>query len=298
MASHVAPGVPARSTRLAAWHVLRRAIAEARQDDIGLTARALAYALFLAIPATLLLLLGLFALVADEQSLERLIMRLQRVMPEEVTTLLEESLRRSIESTRGSTVMVIAGLALAVWTTTSAAATLMTALTRAFDRDDARGFVRRRLLALVIVVCLVAAAALVFALLVLGPYVERWIGSATGAPTVVAWAWWLGQWPILVAGLLFAFAVLLYLGPDVEQPRWQLITPGAVVALALWLVASGGFGLYVSRFGSYEKTWGTLSAVIVTLVWLWVTSAALLFGAEINAEVQRQARERELPARS
>ena len=102
-----------------------------------------------------------------------------------------------------------------------------------------------------------------------------------------AWAWWTAQWPILAGGLLFVFAVVLYLGPDAEQRTWKLVTPGAVAAVALWLLVSGGFALYVSHFGSYEKTWGALSAVVVTLIWLWATSAALLFGAEINAEVGR-----------
>jgi membrane protein len=288
MASHVEYELPSISRR-EAWTVLRRAAAAARRNDISLTARALAYSLFLAIPATTLLLLGVFSMVADEQALQRLIVRARTVMPDEATTLLEDSLRRSIESTRGSTVMVVAGLVLAVWTTTTAATTLMTALTLAFDREDRRSFLRRRLLSFVIVLCLVAAALLVFGLLVLGPYLERWLGSATGAPTVVAWAWWLGQWPILIGAILIAFAVLLYVGPDVEQSRWRFVTPGALVALAIWLVVSGAFALYVSHFGSYDKTWGTLSAVIVMLVWLWLTSAALLFGAEINAEAQRRA---------
>jgi len=128
---------------------------------------------------------------------------------------------------------------------------------------------------------------LVLVLLVLGPHVERWVGQATGAQTLVGWVWWTAQWPVLVLALLFAFAVVLYLGPDVEQPSWALITPGAVTALVVWLAASGGLAVYAGYFGSYEKTWGTLSAVIVTLVWLWLTSAALLFGAEVNAEARR-----------
>ena len=106
--------------------------------------------------------------------------------------------------------------------------------------------------------CLVGAAALVSGLLVLGPYLQRWVGDAVGQPTLTAWAWWTLQWPILVTGLLFAFAVLLYVGPDIEQRSWKLITPGAVTAMILWLAASGGFALYAARFGSYNKTWGTL----------------------------------------
>jgi YihY family inner membrane protein len=273
--------------RIGVWRVLRRAAAEARNDDVATAAQALAYALFLAIPAGLLVVLGVFSLLADEQTADRLITRLQGLMPQEVTTLLEDSLRRSIQSTRGGVVLTAVGLGLAVWTTTSAATTLMKALTKAYDAEETRSFVRKRGLALVIVTCLVGAAGLVFGFLVLGPYTERWVGSTVGAPSAVAWLWWVGQWPILVAALLFAFAVLLHVGPDLEQPRWNLVTPGAAVSVTAWLVASGCFSLYAAGFGSYEKTWGTLSAVILTLVWLWLTSAAILFGAEVNAEILR-----------
>ena len=210
-----------------------------------------------------------------------------QVMPEEATTLLRDSLERSTQSHGGGLAMTIAGLVLALWTTTSAASTLMSATTKAFDREDRRGFVRKRLLALVIVLALGFGAALVLSLLVFGPHVERWVGGATGVPTLAAWTWWTLQWPLLVAGILFAFAVALALGPDVDQRRWQLVTPGAVTALVLWLLASSAFAIYTSRFGSYDKSWGTISAVVVTLIWLWVTSAALLFGAEIDAEAQR-----------
>lgn len=269
------------------WYLIRRAVAEARDDDVPMVARALAYSLFLAIPAAALLALGIFSLVADAGTVEALVGRLQTVMPEEATTLLSESLERSTQSHGGGLAMTIAGLVLALWTTTSAASTLMSATTKAFDREDRRGFVRKRLLALVIVLALGFGAALVLSLLVFGPHVERWVGGATGVPTLTAWTWWTLQWPLLVAGILFAFAVALALGPDVDQRRWQLVTPGAVTALILWLLASSAFAIYTSRFGSYDKSWGTISAVVVTLVWLWLTSAALLFGAEINAEAQR-----------
>ena len=123
----------------------------------------------------------------------------------------------------------------------------------------------------------------------LGPHLERWIGDAAGLPTLTAWLWWGLQWPILIGGLLIAFGVVLYLGPDVDAAGLEVITPGAVTALVIWLIASGGLAFYSAHFGSYEKTWGTLSAVVVTLLWLWLTSAALLFGAEVNAETRRLA---------
>lgn len=272
--------------------VLRRAIAEAKDDDVATTAQALAYSLFLAIPAAMLVVLGVFSLAADASTVESLIERVRPVIPEEAATLLRDSLRRSTESTSSGVLMTVAGFALAIWTTSSAAATLMKGVTVAFDAEDSRGFARKRLLSFAIVAALVVAAALVVGLLVLGPHLERWVGDAVGAPTLTAWLWWTLQWPVLITGLLFAFAAVLYLGPDVEQENWRLVVPGAVTALVVWLAASAGLALYSAYFGSYDKTWGTLAAVVVTLVWLWLTSAALLLGAEVNAEARRVAEER------
>ena len=137
------------------------------------------------------------------------------------------------------------------------------------------------------------AALLTGVLLILGPHLEHWIGSALHAETAVAWAWWLGQWPLLVIGLLSAFAVVMYLGPDVDHPRWRFITPGSVAAVVIWIAVSGAFALYTSAFASYEKTWGSLAAVIVTLTWLWLGGLALLFGGELNAEAERSRELRE-----
>ncbi len=274
-----------------AWKVLRRAVADSLEDGVPMFAQALAYSLFLAIPATLLVVLGVFSLFADAGTIESLIDRARAVMPDQAADLLRDSLNRTADSTSSGLVMTVAGLALAVWTTTSAATTLMAGLTITYDRRDSRKFVRQRVVALVIVFALVASGALVIGLLVLGPHLERWIADAAGLPTLTAWLWWSVQWPILIAALLFAFAIVLYFGPDVEQRSWTLVTPGAVTAVLIWLAASAGLAFYTAHFGSYEKTWGTLSAVVVTLLWLWLTSAALLFGAEINAEVRRVAGE-------
>jgi membrane protein len=275
-----------------AWTVLRSAVREARDDDVPTMAQALAYALFLAIPATALVVLGVFSIVADPEAVTRVVDAARGVMPAEAAVLLEESLRRSTQSAGGGVLMTVVGFGLAVWSTTSAATTLMKGLTRAYDADDERSFVRRRLVALLIVFALVVGAALVVVFLVLGPHIELWLGSTLEAESVTAWAWWTLQWPILLGGLLFAFACVLYLGPDVEQRTWKLITPGALTAVVIWLVASGGFAFYAANFGSYNKSWGTLSAVVITLVWLWLTSASLLFGAEINSEARRVAEEK------
>ena len=119
------------------------------------------------------------------------------------------------------------------------------------------------------------SGALAFALLVLGPHLSGWLGSAVGAEALVQWLWWTAQWPILLLGLFLAFATILYLGPDIDHPRWSFLTIGTVFAVVLWLAVSGAFALFTSNFGSYDKTWGSLAIVIIMLTWLWLSSLAL-----------------------
>jgi membrane protein len=163
----------------------------------------------------------------------------------------------------------------------------MRALNRVYDTVESRGFLRQRLVGLVMVAVGVAAFVLVFGLLVLGPKLSGWVGSLVGAEGAVRWAWLLGEWPILLVGLLVAFGAVLYFGPNVEHPRWSFLSVGAGLAVGLWLLASGGFAIYLAFFGSYNKTWGSLAAVIIMLTWLWLSSLALLFAAEVDAEAER-----------
>ena len=134
---------------------------------------------------------------------------------------------------------------------------------------------------------LAVAFALTFGLLVLGPIISDWLGGLLDLEGAFGWIWWTAQWPILVFGLLAVFAAVLYLGPNVAHPRWRFLTPGSIVAVVVWLAASGLFAVYVSVFGSYNKAWGSLAAVIILLTWLWLSALALLLGAEVNAEAER-----------
>jgi membrane protein len=267
--------------------VLIRAAKEAMDDQITDLAAALAYYSFLAIPSILLVALGAFTLFADAEAINSLLEKFGQVMPADAVDLLGDSLRRLGENDGGSAVMAIVGLLLAFWTTTGAATAFMRALNRAYDREETRSFLRQRLLALAMVSVMLVAFALVFGLLVMGPALSGWIGGAVGLEAVLSWLWWVAQWPVLILGLLAAFATVLYIGPNVDHPRWQFITPGAVFAVVVWLLVSGLFAVYTSMFDSYNKAWGSLAAVIVMLTWLWLTGCALLFGAEINAEVER-----------
>ena len=268
--------------------VFVRAGKEALDDHLTNLAAALAYYAFLAIPALLLVAVGAFSLFAGPDAVTSIVERLSGVMPREAVTLVHDALLRVTEQQAGAGVtMTVVGLVLALWTLTGAIETLMWALNEAYDREETRGFLKRRLTGFAMVLLLVLSFALAFGLLVLGPHLSGWMGSAVGAEALVQWLWWTAQWPILLLGLLLAFATILYLGPDVDHPRWSFLTIGTVFAVLVWLAASGAFAVFTSRFGSYDKTWGSLAIVIVMLTWLWLSSLALLVGAEVNAEAER-----------
>jgi membrane protein len=268
--------------------IFKRAGKGSLDDHITNLAAALAYYAFLAIPAILLVAVGVFNLVADDDLIARIIERLEGVAPEEALTLIRDTMERVTESSANSGItMVVVGSVLALWTITGAMDTLMWALNAAYDREETRGFVKRRITALAMIILLLLAFVLAFGLLVLGPHVSGWVGDAVGLEAVVKWLWWTAQWPILIFGLLLAFATVLYLGPNVDHPRWSFLTIGTAIAVVVWLVASGAFAFYVSQFASYNKAWGSLAAVIIMLTWLWISGLALLFGAEVNAEAER-----------
>jgi membrane protein len=265
-----------------------RAVKEFLEDNGTMLASALAYSTFFAIPSVLLVVVGVFTLVVGPQTIASLMAHFSHVMPGQATSLLGGSLRRLDQHPTTGVTMTIVGFVLALWATTGAMTTYMTALNLAYERKDGRSFLRKRLVAVELVAVMGFAFLLVAVLLMFGPPVEQLVASHAGPFSgAIGWIWWIAEWPILVAGLLAAFATLLYLGPDVAHPRWRFITPGSLFATVVWLAVSGAFAFYTSSFGSYNKTWGSLAAVIIMLTWLWLAGIALLLGAEINAEAER-----------
>jgi membrane protein len=283
---HEDPG-PTKISKRGYVGVLRRAFKRFKADHMTNIAAALAYYAFLTIPSSLLIAAGLFGLLAGPNAVADVIDKLNGILPAQAITLLEGSLKNLTQQNGTSIAVLSIGGVLAVWALTGAMENVMWALNIAYERDESRGFVRRRIIALEMLVFALIGFALAFGILVLGPHLSTWIGKAVGAETPTKIAWDIAEWPLLIAGLLFVFAGLRYLGPNLEHPRWRFLSLGAVVSLAIWLLASGAFSFYASRFSSYNKTWGSLAAVVVMLTWLWLSSAALLFGAEIDAEADR-----------
>jgi membrane protein len=267
------------------WAVLRRAAKRFNADHMTNIAAALAYYAFLAIPAALLVAIGVFSLVAGPDAISTVIDKLGAVMPGQATSLINDSLKNLTQHHGTGVALLSVGAVLAIWSVTGAMQNVMWAVNIAYGREESRGFVRRRFVGLAMALFALVAFVLVFGLLVLGPQL------------------WVAQWPLLIAGLLIAFAGVMYLAPNVKHPHWAFLTIGAVIAILVWLVASALFAFYVSKFGSYNKAWGSLAAVVIMLTWLWLSAVALLFGAEVNAEAERsrelrsgQPAERELQA--
>jgi membrane protein len=267
--------------------IVKRAGKEAMDDHITNIAAALAYYAFLAIPSALLVAVGIFSLVAGPDTINSLVDKLGTVMPSQATSLIKSNLTNMTHRQATGIAIIGVGGLLAVWSLGGAMQNVMWALNVAYDRDETRGFVKRRLTSWLMLACVLLAFGLSFGLLVLGPHLSHWVGNAVGQTHLVSILWWAAQWPVLIIGLLFAFAGVLYLGPNVDHPRWRFLTLGAAVAVVIWLAASGLFAFYTSKFGSYNKTWGALAAVVILLTWFWLSGVALLFGAEVNAEAER-----------
>ena len=273
--------------------ILKRAFKRALENHITNLAAALAYYAFLAIPSALLVAIGIFTLVASPSDVSTLVDKLDTLMPSQATSLIQDSLTQMTQKqAAGAALLGIGGL-LAVWSLGGAMQNVMWALNVAYERDETRSFVKRRLTAWGMLGFALLGFALTFGLLVLGPALSGWIGNAIGEPGLVKTVWWVAQWPLLILGLLVSFAGILYLGPNVEHPNWKFLSFGAVFAIVMWLAASGLFAFYVSKFGSYNKAWGSLSAVVILLTWFWLSGVALLLGAEINAEAERSRELRE-----
>lgn len=273
-----------KSGRLA---LLKRALKAFNEHHMTNVAAALAYYAFLAIPAALLVAVGLFGLLAGPHAVSTLVGKLNGVMPAQATSLIKGSLTNMTQHRGTGLTVLVVGLVLALWTLTGAMQALMWALNVAYGRDESRGFVRRRVTALAMLIFALLGFALAFGVLVLGPHLSTWIGDSLGIRSVVKPVWYVAEWPLLVGGLLITFAGLMYLGPDVEHRSWRFMTFGAVLAIVIWLVASGAFAFYAAHFGSYNKSWGSLAAVVITLTWFWLSNCALLLGAELNAEAER-----------
>ena len=200
--------------------------------------------------------------------------------------LLRPPIEQLVQSPSAGVALITGALA-ALWSASGYVGAFGRAMNRIYEIDEGRPVWKLRPLQLVLTLAgLLLAAAVAFMLVVSGPVAEA-VGNAIGAGSVAVTVWNIAKWPVILVCVVLAVAVLYYATPNVKQPKFRWISVGAGFAILMWIVASVLFGLYVANFGSYNKTYGTLAGVIVFLLWLWITNLALLFGAELDAELER-----------
>ena len=268
------------------WQIGVGAVRSALANHVPLLASALAYSTFFAIPSLLLVVVGIFTLTTSPDAIDSLLSALKGAIPDQALELFGSSLKQINSRGQTSVLLIVSGTLLALWSLTGAMSAFMTAISAAYGVRDPRSFLRRRWIAFKLVLCFLLALVVICALVVFGPTLSGWLGRTTGHESLVSWIWWAAQWPLLIGALLAIITVMLWLAP-VQRPSWRELLPGAFLATAIWIVASAGFAFFTATFDNYNKTWGSLSAVIITLVWLWLTALALLLGAELNAEAAR-----------
>ena len=273
---------------LGVTELARRVIAEIQEDDCLGRAAQLAYYFLFALFPFFLFLTTLLGYLPIPNLLDRLMDMLGQMLPGEALQLVQENLHELVSGERGG--LLSFGLLAALWTSSSAVTAIMDGLNRAYDVEEGRPFWKVRGLAILLTVGLSVFMIVSLVLLTFGPQIGGWIADQVGLGRVFQIAWNVLRWPLIVGLLIVALALIYYLAPDVEQ-SWQWITPGAVVAILGWLLASLGFAFYVNRFGSYNATYGSIGAVIVLLTWMYVTGLYVLIGGEINAEIEHAAQD-------
>ena len=273
--------IPARG-----WiQIAKRGWKEAKADQVPLLAAGVAFYAFLAIFPALIAIVSIYGLFADPSTITNQLNSLTAALPDQARQVITDQV--TALTTRGRQTLgigLILSVVIALWSASAGISNLLTAINIAYDEEEKRGFVKKRLLSLGLTL-----GAIVFMVIVLGlvavlpPLLKAVFG--TGA---LRWILQILGWLVLVVLVAAVLAILYRLGPDRDAPRMAWVSVGAVVATLIWLAASIGFSIYASTFGNYAKTYGVFAGIVVLLFWLWLTMYAILLGAEINAEAEQQ----------
>lgn len=269
------------------WAVLRRTGREFMDDELPDRAAALTYYGVLSLFPALLVLVSVLG-VLGRKATDSVLDNLATLAPGAVRDLLSDAVRQLEDSGGSSGVVAIVGLLLAVWSASGYVAAFIRASNAVYDLPEGRPVWKltplRIGLTLALMVLLAASALIV---VFTGPLAER-AGDAIGVGDEAVTAWSIAKWPVLLVLVVLMIALLFWRAPNVHGPGFRWLSPGSVLAVLLWLLASGGFALYVAGFASYNKTYGALAGVVIFLVWLWLSNLAILLGLELDAELARQ----------
>lgn len=281
-----APGGAERRPSLFA--TVKRTVTEFADDGLTDWAAALTYYGLLALFPALIAFVGIIGLVADPRGATETITEIvSEIGPDSAASTFSGPIESITSNSSASGILAIVGLLVALWSASSYVGAFIRASNVIYETEEGRPFWKLRPLQLAItLILLVLAAITLLALIVSGPLAEA-IGGAIGLSDEAVTVYQIAKWPILLLLVITLISVLFYASPNARVRGFRWVTPGSVVAVAAWILASAAFALYVSSFGSYDKTYGTLGGVVVLLVWLWITNIAILFGHQLNAERER-----------
>jgi membrane protein len=273
--------IPARG-----WlDVVKRTQKEVKTDNVTLIAAGVAFYSMLAIFPALIAVVSLYGLVANPANVAKQVNSFAKSMPPGAGDLLTNQLQKIVSTSGGSlSIALVISILGALWSASAATQALMKGLKVIYDERETRGAAKLRGLALLLTIGAIVVVLGALGLVAVLPGVLNKIGLGHAGELAIS----IGRWPALIVLVAVGLAVLYRLGPDREAPRWRWVSWGAVAAVLLWVVISVAFSYYVSNFGRYNQTYGSLGAVIVLLLWLWLSALAALIGAELDAEIERE----------
>ncbi len=282
------PETPAELTGRSWWRVVRRTAVEFKNDRVQDLAASLTYYAVLSIFPALIVFVSLLGLFG-QQNASTLFGNAVTLAPAEVRDLLTQGLQGVQQASRPGLAAIL-GLAVALWSSSGYIAAFIRACNEIYDIDEGRPFYKLTPLRLGLTIMLMVLLAAAAVAVTLTGDLSRVAGEALGLGETAVTAWNVAKWPVLALIAVGLIMVLYWAAPNVRQPGVRWLTPGGLLAVVLWLIVSTGFAVYVANFGSYNKTYGTLATVVVFLIWLWLSNMALLFGAELDAELIRERR--------
>jgi membrane protein len=274
--------------------VIKRTLVSFYDDQMTHHAAALTYYALMSLFPTVLLGLSLLGLLGQyPQTYDAIMGYAREVAPDEVVTPLDRSLEQALRNKGTAAMALVLSVAVVLYGTTGVLEAARRALNVVFEIERGRSFLRRKLVDVASTVVLLALV-LVTGILVFvgGGFADDLFGFIGLGPTA-ADIWKIARWPVALLVAMFVFSFVYFVTPDVQQRSWRWVTPGAVTGVALWLLASWGFSTYISRVADVGAIYGTFAGAIVLVAWIWLTNVALLFGAELDAEIERHKELRE-----